>query len=160
MKNLLYLFTPLCYFVFILHLFSVSFNIVLRYGDRLPNVTFSFLSARCFRWPGFVAIRVSCNCVIDVVWLGLVCWTKLIQTLITICSASLHLILLEFDIPELRLQLIHWSLEYLGVERPNLQDLSCRLRFEHGMTFPTLCWTPELWMGSRVSSYQLLCIVL
>ena len=99
---------------------------------------------------GFVPIRVSCRCVIDVVWLCLVCWTRLIKTLITVCSTSFHLLLLEFDIPELRPQLIYWSLRYQGVERPNLLRLSCRLRFECGMTFPTLCLTPERWMGSRV----------
>ena len=49
---------------------------------------------------------------------------------------------------ELRQQLIHFSLKYQGVERPNLLDLSCRLRFKCGMTFPTLCLTPERWMGS------------
>ena len=35
-------------------------------------------------------------------------------------SASFYLLLLEFDIPELQPQLIHWSLKYQGVERPNL----------------------------------------
>ena len=95
----------------------------------------------------FAPIRVSC-CVIDVVWLSFVCCKKLIRTLITVCSASFHLLLLEFDIREL----IHWSLMYQGVGRPNLQGLSCRIRFECGMTFHTLCLTPERWMGSRVLS--------
>ena len=36
-----------------------------------------------------------------------VCCTRLIRTLITVCSASFHLLLIEFDIPELRQQLIH-----------------------------------------------------
>ena len=75
----------------------------------------------------------SCRCVVNVVWLGLVCCTRLIWTLITVCSASSHLLLLEFDIPELRPQLMHWSLKYHGVERPNLLSLSCRLRFDCGM---------------------------
>ena len=65
-------------------------------------------------------------------WLGLGCCTRLIRTLITVCSASFHLLLLELDIPELRQQLIHWSLKYQGVEPPNLLDLSCRLRFDCG----------------------------
>ena len=43
--------------------------------------------------------RVSC-CVIDVMWLGSVCCTRLIRTKITVCSAS-FLLLLEFDILEL-----------------------------------------------------------
>ena len=41
---------------------------------------------------------------------------------------------------------------YRGVERLNLQGLSCQLRFGSGMTFSTLCLTPEPWMGSRVQS--------
>ena len=119
------------------------------------NVTFSFLIARCIRWPGFVPIRISCRCVIDVVWLGLAWCIRLIRTLITVCSASFHRLLLEFDIPAVRPQLIHWSLTYQGLERPNLLDLSYRLRFECGMTFPTLCndlLTPESWISSRVQS--------
>ena len=139
--------TPLCYFVAILHLFSQSLSIVLRCGVQLLNVTFSFLSARCNRWPGFVPIRVYCRCVIDVVWLGLVCSTRLMRTLNTVCSASFHLLILEFDIPELRPQLMHWSLKYQGVERPNFLGVSCRFSFESGMTFSTLCLTPECWMG-------------
>ena len=51
--------------------------------------------------------------------------------------------------PELRPQHTHWSLEYQGIERPNLLGLSCRLRFECGMTFPTLGLTPERGMASR-----------
>ena len=67
-----------------------------------------------------------------------VCCTRLIRTLITVCSASFHLFLLEFDIPELRSQLFHWSLKYQGVERHNLQGVSCRQRFECGMTYSTV----------------------
>ena len=44
------------------------------------------------------------------------------------------------------------ELEGPGVERPNLLGLSSRLRFVCGMTYPTLCLTPERWMGSRVQS--------
>ena len=40
--------------------------------------------------------------------------------------------------PKMRWQLIHWSLKYQGVERLNLLGFSCPLRFECGMTFPTL----------------------
>ena len=46
----------------------------------------------------------------------------------------------------------NWSLKCQGVERPNLLDFSCRLRFDCGMTFPTLCLIPERWMVSRVQS--------
>ena len=153
--------TPLCYFVAILDLFSQSFSTVIRCGGQLLNLIFSFLSARCpdsgvprcpRQVPGFVPFRISCRCVIGVVSLGLVCCTRLIRTLITVCSASFHLLLLESDMPELRPQLIHWSLMYQGVERPNLLGLSCRLMFECGMTFPKLCLTPERWIGSRVQA--------
>ena len=100
---------------------------------------------------------VSC-CIIDVVWLGLVCCTRLIRTLITVCSTSFYLLLLEFDILELRLQLIRWSLKYQGVESLiNLLGLYCRLRFECGMTFPTLCLTPEHWIGSRCMQFTVGC---
>ena len=50
------------------------------------------------------------------------------------------------------LEVIRWSLKYHGVERPYLLGISCRLRFECGMTFRTLCLTPERWIGSRVPS--------
>ena len=118
-------------------------------GGQLLN-SFSFLSAMCNWWPGFVPIKVYCCCVIDAVWLGLVCCARLIRTLFTVCSASLDLLLLEFDISELRPQLIHWNLKYQGVERPNLLGLSCRLRFDCGITLPTLCLTPKRWMCSRM----------
>ena len=71
------------------------------------------------------------------------------------CSlGSSNLLQLEFDISELRPQLIHCSLKYQGVERPNLLGLFCCLRFNNncGNTFPTLCLTPERGMGSRVQS--------
>ena len=71
------------------HLFSLSLNIVLLCGAQLLNVTFSFLSARCIQLSGFVLIRVSCRCVIDEMLLDRVCFTRLIRTLITVCSASL-----------------------------------------------------------------------
>ena len=80
----IYLWTPLCYFVSILPLFSQSLNIVLWCGGQLQNVSFSFLNV-----DGQALSRsVFCRCVIDVVRLGLVCCTRLIQTLITACSAS------------------------------------------------------------------------
>ena len=50
---------PLCYFVAILHLFSQFLSIVLWCVCLLLNVTFSFLSARCIRWPGYFSITVS-----------------------------------------------------------------------------------------------------
>ena len=47
-----YFWTPLCYFVAILHLFSQSLSIVLRCVGQLLNVTFIFLSVSCIRWLG------------------------------------------------------------------------------------------------------------
>ena len=134
-----YLWTPLGYFFAILQLFSQSLSTVLWCGVLLLNVTFSFLSTRWIWWRGFVL-------------LGLVCFTRLIQSLITVCSVSFHLLLPEFDIPKLWPQLIHWSLKYQGVEHPNLLGLSCWLRFDCGMTFHTLCLTLECWIHSRVQS--------
>ena len=67
-----------CYFAF-----------VLRCEGLQLNVTFSSLSARFIRRPGFVSIRVSCRCVIDVVWLGLVYCARLIRSLITVLRPSI-----------------------------------------------------------------------
>ena len=50
----------------ILHLFSNYLRIALRCVSQLLSITFSFLSARCIQWPGFVPIRISCRCVIDI----------------------------------------------------------------------------------------------
>ena len=63
--------------------------------------------ARCIRWSGFALIRLSCCCVIDVMLMHCVCCTRLIRTRIIVCSVSFHLLLSEFDMNELRLQLIH-----------------------------------------------------
>ena len=72
-----------CYFAY---LSPNPWSIVRRCGGQLLNVTFSFLSERCIRWPGFVPIRISCRCAIDVVWQGLVCFTRLIRTPIILFS--------------------------------------------------------------------------
>ena len=54
-------------------------------------------------------------------WTRHVCCTRLIiRTRIIVYSASFHLFLTEIDIPKL----VHWSLKYQGVERPNLQCVS------------------------------------
>ena len=44
---------------------------------------------------------------------------------------------------KLRPQLIHWSLKYRAVKRPNLEGVSCWSRLVCGITFPTLCLAPE-----------------
>ena len=95
------LWSPLSCFVSTTNLFSQSLSIVLRCGGLLLNVFFSFSSTMCIQWPGFALIRLSCRCVNDVMLLHCVCCTRLIQTRISVCSVSFHLLLSEFDIPEL-----------------------------------------------------------
>ena len=121
----LYLWTILCYFVEILHLFSKSSSIVIRFGGQLLNITFSFLSARCIRWSGFVLISVA----------GM---SMLIRTPIAVCLESFHL-----QIPVLRPQLIHWSENYQCVERPN-----CRSWFKCGPNQPHLLNKYQINRGS------------
>ena len=63
--------------------------------------------------------------VIDVAWLGLVCCTRLIRTRITrtritVCSASFHLLLQEFDITQAAATAHPLEFEVSSVERPNL----------------------------------------
>ena len=89
----------MCCFVATMHLFSRSLSIVLRCGGPLLNAIFCFSSAMCIRWPGFALIRLSCRCVIDVMFLHCVCCKRIIWTRIMVCSVSFHLLLSEFDIP-------------------------------------------------------------
>ena len=137
---------------FLFYIYSPNLWTLFSGVGQLLNVTFSFMRARCIRWPGYVLIRVSCRCVIDVMLMGWACCTRLIWTLIAVCLASFYLLLLEFDILELQPHLIHWSLKYQGVERPNFQGISCRPRFECGIIFPTLCLISERCMGLRLQS--------
>ena len=88
------------------------------------------LERQVIRWPGFALLRLSCRYVITVMLLHCVCLTRSIRTHITVCSVSFDLLLSEFDISD--------SLKHLGVERPNLQGVSCRSRLDRGMTFPIL----------------------
>ena len=53
------------------------------------------------------SISVSCRCVIVVMLLHCACYARLIRTQIIVCSASFHLLLSEFGLTELRLQLIY-----------------------------------------------------
>ena len=98
----------------------------------------------------------ACHCVINVMLLNCV-WivhcTRLIRTQIIVCSVNFHLLLPEFDIPELRLPLIHCSSKYQGVERSDLQGVSCRPKFVGGMTLYNTLWlTPESRMSLREQS--------
>ena len=81
--------------------------------------------------PSYLWLIVSCWVMLD----GVSC-TRLFRTQIIVCSVSVHLLLPEFDIPELRLHLIYWSSKYQGVERANMEGVFCRPRFVFGMTFP------------------------
>ena len=137
-----------CYYEFILEILEYCSAV----WGLLLIVTFSFSSVRCVRWPGFVLIRVSSRCEIDVMLLRYVCCARLIQTWITVCLVSFLLLLPEFGISKLLPQLIHWSLKYQGAERRNLHGVFCQARLECGMTLPTLWLTAKRWMGLRVQS--------
>ena len=126
-----------CYFAFVLPF--LEYCCIVRL-----NLICSCSSARCIRWPGFALIRLSFRCVVVVMLLHCLCCTRLIRTKIIVCSESFHLLLSEFDITERRPQLIHSSLKYQGVERPNLQGVCCRPRLVCGITYPTMCLTGTL----------------
>ena len=67
-----------------MQLFWQHLSIVLRCGGLLLNLIFSFSSARCFRWPGYMLISVSFRFVIDVMLLHRECCTRLIRTIIIV----------------------------------------------------------------------------
>ena len=93
-----HLWTPLYYFAFVFPIPEDCSSVWVSAAEcRLQ-----FLSARSIRWPGFVLIRVSCRCVIDVILLSWVYCKRLIRTPISVCSGGFHLLLLEFDIRGLR----------------------------------------------------------
>ena len=77
-----------CYFEFVL--------LILEYCSRVWGSSvkcyLQLLERRVYSVASIFPIRVSCRCVIDVVWLGIVCCTKLIRTLITTCSVSFHML--------------------------------------------------------------------
>ena len=98
------------YFAFLLPIPEHCFPV---WGSA-PECHLQLMSATCIRWPSSVPIRVSCRCVIDVVWLGLVWCTILNRTKITVYLVCFLLFMLEFDIHGLRPQLIHWSLKYVS----------------------------------------------
>ena len=60
-------------------------------------------------------------------------------------SNSKHCLFSELSSASTRVlpQPIYWSLKYEGVERPNLQGVHCRPRFECGMTFPAPSLIPD-----------------
>ena len=90
-------------FVATMHLFSQSLSIALRCGGLLRNVIFSFSSSRFIRLKSFALIRLYCRCVIEVILLHCVG----VQVNSNSNHCLFHLLLSEYDITELRLQLIH-----------------------------------------------------
>ena len=72
----------------------------------LLNVIFSFLRARCIRWPGFCPDQTFLSLCHRRHVAALCMLYKVNSDLITVCSASFHLLLAEYDISELRLLLI------------------------------------------------------
>ena len=132
-----YFWTPLCHFIAFMHFFSQSLNIVLQCGSQLLNVLRLLESqvcsvARLCRDQSFGLCHRHND-----TGLSMLCKVNsnshhcLFGTIPSASAKVQHF--------ELRPQLIHWSLKYQGVERPNWQGFSCRHRFECGMTFPTLC---------------------
>ena len=57
--------------------------------------------------------------------------SRLIRTRIIVCSVSFHLLLSEFNIPDLRLQHIQQTLKYEGVEHRILSIIRIRIIFSH-----------------------------
>ena len=137
-----------------MHLFSQSLSIVLRCLSQLLNVL-QFLERHVYSVARLCSNQsfLSLSCHNDVMLLDSVCCTRLIRTRIIVCSASeLPSASARVRHTELRQQLVHWSLKYRAIEHNNLQGASCRPRFVCGMTFLSLCLTPERWMGLMVQS--------
>ena len=137
-----------CYYSFLLPILEYCSPIVGVSCWMSPSASWEpgVLGGQSLPWSEFLVVVLSTTC-----WLAMYC-TRLIRTRITVSSASFRLLLPEFDIPELRLRLIHWSLKYEGVERPNFQSIFCRPRFECRMNSPTLAvfdtGTLELFEGA------------
>ena len=92
-----------CYYAFVLPIFEYCSLV----WESAAECHLQFWCARCIRCPGFTLISLSCRCVIDSMLLHCVCCTRFIRPWIIVCSVIFHLFLPEFDILELRLQLIH-----------------------------------------------------
>ena len=142
-----YLWTPLCYFVAILHLFSQSLSIVLRWGS----------DAEChLRLPERQVYSMAMLCP-DQSFLSL-CHRRSVgglSMLYKVNSNSDHCLYSEHPSASTRFRHTHplvFEVSRCRTSQSNLLGLSCLLRFECGMTFRTQCLTPERWMGSRVQS--------
>ena len=138
--------TPLCCLVATMHLFSQSFSIVLQWGSA-AECHLNLLERQVYLVARLCPYQSFFCCVIDVVLLHCVCCTRLIRTRIIVCSVSFHLRLSEFDISDLRMQLIHYSLKCQGVPA---QTRVC------GKPFPTLFDTQTLDGFKRAVNHWLL----
>ena len=107
---------PLYFFVATMHLFSQSLSIVLRCESLLLNVIISqvYSVARLCSDQSFLSLFHRHH-------------VAALSMLYKINSNSNHC--------------DTWK--YQGVERPNFYGVSCRPRLVCGMTFLTLCLTPE-----------------
>ena len=101
-----------CYYAFV-------FLLILEYCSLVWGSVAEFhlhlLERQVYSVTGLCHDQSFCRCVIYVMFLDSVCCTRFIRIRITVCALSFHLLLPEVDIPELRPQLIHWSLKYKGV---------------------------------------------
>ena len=116
----------------------------LRCGGLLPNVTFSFSSARLCPVQSFLLL---CH---RIMLLDCVCCTRLICTVINVCSVSFHLAA-STRVRHTRaaasdhISIVVWDIKVLNVQIWKV--FKCRPMFVCGMTFRTLCLTSERWMG-------------
>ena len=131
------------------------------------NVTLSFASARCIWWLTIAQITVSWRCVIDVMLLDCVSYKGLIRTRIIVCSVRVRTPAFEQTglehqntltrVRHFRAAAVAHPLEF-EVTRVRTSQLICKVfpsipRLVCGITsFPTLCLTPERWIGLRVQS--------
>ena len=120
-----------------------------------PWALFSGLRVSCWMWPlaswaprVFGDQALPCSEFIVIVSSTSCCWAMIVVQ-VTVCSVSFRLLLLEFDILELRLQLIHCSLRYLGVECLNFRGISYRPMFEGENDLPYIVFDTGMVDGFR-----------
>ena len=98
------------------------------WGRQLRNVIFNIADARSDQGFADALIRVSCRCVIDVMFLDCVCCARFIGTRITVCSVSFHLLLQKFDSSSIGV----WSTKG---RTSKFAGVSCRPRFVWNASF-------------------------
>ena len=82
-----------CYFAFFLPIFEYCFLVCASAAECHHEL----LECLIYSVARLCPDQSFLSCVINVMLLGWVCCTRLIQTLITVCSTSFHLLLLEFE---------------------------------------------------------------